>query len=56
MAAMRIRVLSIIILLEYSADALRSSDVTRSIIAVTASHKLKSESVNGILMLTTNSV
>ena len=56
MAANRIRVLSMGILLEYSGDALRSSDVIRSIIAVTANHKPKSESVKGIFMSTTRTV
>jgi hypothetical protein len=42
-----IRVLSTSIRLEYSGDALRSSEVTRSISAMTASHKLMSERVNG---------
>ena len=47
MAANLIRVLSIRILFEYSCEELRSSEVTISIIAVTASHKLISESVKG---------
>ena len=41
------RVLSIRILREYSNDESRSSEVTISIIAVTTSHKLMSESVRG---------
>jgi hypothetical protein len=50
MAASLIRVLSMRILLEYSGDELRSSEVTRRIIAVTASHRLISESVRGKFM------
>jgi hypothetical protein len=53
MATSLIRVLSIRILLEYSGDELRSSEVTRSIIAVTASHRLISESVRGKYMYIT---
>jgi hypothetical protein len=45
-----IRVLSIRILLEYSCDALRSSEVMRSIIAVAASQRLMSVSVRGMFI------
>jgi hypothetical protein len=44
------RVLTMIILLEYSDDAVRSSDVMRSIIAVTASQRLRSVSVRGMFI------
>jgi hypothetical protein len=50
MAANRIRVLSIRILLEYSCDEVRSSDVIRRIIAVAAIHKLMSVSVRGMFI------
>jgi hypothetical protein len=50
MAAIRIRVLLIRILLEYSCDKVRSSEVIRSIIAVAPSHMLMSVSVKGIFM------
>ena len=49
-AANLIRVLSIRILLEYSCDKSRSSEVIRSIMAVAASHKLSSGSVSGMFM------
>jgi hypothetical protein len=49
-AANRIRVLSIRILLEYSCDEVRSSEVMRSIIAVPAIHRLISVSVKGMFM------
>jgi hypothetical protein len=48
------RVLTMIILLEYSDDAVRSSDVMRSIIAVTASQRLRSVSVRGMFISITN--
>jgi len=48
-----IRVLSIRILLEYSCEEVRSSDVIRSIIAIAASHRLRSKGVSGILMAIT---
>jgi len=48
-----IRVVSIRILLEYSCDKSRSTEVTRSIIAIAASHMLRSESVSEIYMSTT---
>jgi hypothetical protein len=44
------RFLSIIILAEYCGNEWRSSEVTRSIIAVTASHRLMSDSVKGKLI------
>jgi hypothetical protein len=47
------RVLSIRILDEYSCEKVRSSEVIISIIAMTASHKLRSVSVRGIFMLIT---
>jgi hypothetical protein len=50
MAANLIFVLSMRILLEYSCDVLRSSEVIRSIIAVAASHRLRSVSVRGMFM------
>ena len=50
MATNRILVLSIRILLEYSCDTLRSSEVIRSTTAVTDSQRLRSESVRGIIM------
>jgi hypothetical protein len=50
MAANLIRVLSIRILLEYSCDEVRSSEVRSSIIAVAASHRLRSVSVRGMFM------
>jgi len=50
MAANLIRVLLIRILLEYSCDEVRSSEVIRSIIAVAAIHKLMSVSVRGMFM------
>ena len=53
MAANLIRVLSIRILLEYSCEEVRSSDVIRSIIAIAASHRLRSKGVSGILMAIT---
>jgi hypothetical protein len=43
MAISLIRVLSIRILFEYSDEALRSSEVTSSIIAVTANQRLMSD-------------
>ena len=46
-AANLIRVGSTRILFEYSGDELRTSEVTRRIIAVIASHRLMSESVKG---------
>ena len=49
-AASLSRFLSMLILFEYSGDALRSSEVTRSIIAVKASHRLMSDSVRGKFM------
>jgi hypothetical protein len=53
MAAILSRVLPMRSLLEYFGDALRSSDVIRSIIAVTASQKFMSESVRGMFISTT---
>ncbi len=53
MAANLIRVLSIRILLEYSCDELRSSEVKRSTIAVIASHRLRSVGVRGMFILIT---
>jgi hypothetical protein len=50
MDAIRIRVLLIRILLEYSCDKVRSSDVIRSIIAVAPNHRLMSASVKGIII------
>jgi hypothetical protein len=50
MAAFLSGVLPIGILLEYSGDALRSSEVIRRIIAVKASQRLRSESVSGIII------
>jgi hypothetical protein len=50
MAANLIRILLIRILLEYSRDRVRSSEVIRSIIAVAPNHKLMSVSVKGIFM------
>jgi hypothetical protein len=50
MAANLIRVLLIRILLEYSRDRVRSSEVIRSIIAVAPNHKLMSVSVKRIFM------
>ena len=47
MPANLIRVLSTGILLEYSGETYRSSEVTRSIIAVIANHTLMSNSVSG---------
>ena len=52
-AANLIRVLSIRILLEYSCDKVRSSEVMRSIIAVAASNKLISVRLRGMLTLVT---
>jgi hypothetical protein len=46
-AASLIRFLSIRILFEYSVDELRISEVTSTIKAVTASHRLMSEKVKG---------
>jgi hypothetical protein len=51
MAANLIRVLLIRILVEYSCDKGRSSEVIRSIMAVAASHRLRSESVSGMLII-----
>jgi hypothetical protein len=50
MATNLIRVLSIFILLEYSCDESRSSDVIISIMAMAASHMLKSVSVSGMFI------
>ena len=50
MAASRMRVLSIRILVENSCDAVRSSEVIRSIMAVAAIHTLMSVRVRGIFM------
>jgi hypothetical protein len=50
MATILIRVLLVKIRPEYSCDGVRNSEVIISIIAVIASHKLISESVNGIFM------
>lgn len=47
------RVLSTRILLEYSNEALRSSEVAISIIAMKASHKLRSENVRGMFISVT---
>ena len=47
------RVLSIRILVEYSCEKVRSSEVIISIIAVTASHTLRSVSVRGMFILIT---
>jgi hypothetical protein len=47
------RVLSIRILLEYSCDKVRSSEVMSNITAIAASHKLRSVSVRGIIKLMT---
>jgi hypothetical protein len=44
------RVLSIRILLEYSCDKSRSPEVMRSIIAIAASHILRSGSVSGMFI------
>jgi hypothetical protein len=49
-AVIRSRVLPIGILLEYSGDAFRSSEVIRSIIAVAASQRLRSGSVRGMFI------
>jgi hypothetical protein len=46
-AAVRRRPLSISILAEYSAEEYNNSDVIRRIIAVTASHKLRSDNDSG---------
>ena len=53
-AANRIRVLSIRILLEYSCEEVRSSEVIRRIIAVAASHTLISVNERGIFITITN--
>jgi hypothetical protein len=45
--------LIIMILLEYSDDTLRSSEVMRSIMAVTASQRLRSVSVRGMFITIT---
>jgi len=49
-AAILSGVLPIGIRLEYSGDALRSSEVIRSIIAVIAIQRLRSKSVRGIII------
>ena len=49
-AASRNRLLSIRIRFEYSVEALRISEVIRTIIAVTAIHRLISENVKGKFM------
>jgi hypothetical protein len=53
-AANRILVLSIRILLEYSCEEVRSSEVIRRIIAVAASHTLISAIERGIFITITN--
>jgi hypothetical protein len=53
-AANRILVLLIRILLEYSCEEVRSSDVIRRIIAVAASHTLISVNERGIFITITN--
>jgi hypothetical protein len=53
MAAILSRVLLTRSLPEYFRDVLRSSDVIRSIIAVTASQRFMSESVRGMFISTT---
>jgi hypothetical protein len=53
MAAILSRVLPIRSLLEYFGDALRSSEVIKSIIAVTASQRFMSEIVRGMFISTT---
>jgi len=47
MAAIRKNCLSITILVAYSGDAYSNSEAVRSIIAVTASHKLISDKLKG---------
>jgi hypothetical protein len=56
MATILSRVLSTGILLEYSCDRLRSSEVIRSTIAVKASQMLSSESAKGIIIIITLSI
>jgi hypothetical protein len=56
MAANRIRVLLMRILLEYSCDAPSSSEVISSIIAVAASQMLRSVNVNGMFRSITTTV
>lgn len=49
-AANLIRILLIRILLEYSCDKVRSSEVIRSMMAVAPNHRLMSVSVRGIFI------